>query len=231
MLKKCVVLLFLLSASVTAQELGVPATPHLLTNGSGEIRVPADMATLVFSISIQEKTTQKARQAVDASVAAFVNALEAAGFKRQDLVAGNLRLEPDYTQSSGAAPKLNGYRASRDVSVQLYQLERVGPVIEVALKSGLNIVQSIQYDVRDKVRYLSQAREKAIEDSKLKASGLAKAYGMTLGKIYSIQYTSEEPSPVVRGRMMLMNGPSTADSYLADDIRFVDRVNVVFNLE
>ena len=164
-------------------------------------------------------------------MAAFVNALEAAGFKRQDLVAGNLRLEPDYTQSSGAAPKLNGYRASRDVSVQLYQLERVGPVIEVALKSGLNTVQSIQYDVRDKARYLSQAREKAIEDSKLKASGLAKAYGMTLGKIYSIQYTSEEPSPVVRGRMMLMNGPSTADSYLADDIRFVDRVNVVFNLE
>ena len=92
-------------------------------------------------------------------------------------------------------------------------------------------MQSIQYDVRDKARYLSQAREKAIEDSKLKASGLAKAYGMTLGKIYSIQYTSEEPSPVVRGRMMLMNGPSTADSYLADDIRFVDRVNVVFNLE
>ena len=92
MLKKCVVLLFLLSASVTAQELGVPATPHLLTNGSAEIRVPADMATLVFSISIQEKTTQKARQSVDASVAAFVNALEAAGFKRQDLVAGNLRL-------------------------------------------------------------------------------------------------------------------------------------------
>ena len=29
--------------------------------------------------------------------------------------------------------ELNGYRASRDVSVQLYQLDRVGPVIEVAL--------------------------------------------------------------------------------------------------
>ena len=231
MLKKCVVLLSLLSASVMAQELGVPATPHLLTNGSAEIRVPADMATLVFSISIQEKTTQKVRQSVDTSVAAFVNALEAAGFKRQDLVAGNLRLEPDYTQSSGAAAKLNGYRASRDVSVQLYQLDRVGPVIEVALKSGLNTVQSIQYDVRDKARYLSQAREKAINDSKLKASELAKAYGMTLGKIYSIQYTTEAPSPVVRGRMMLMNGPSTADSYLADDIRFADQVNVVFNLE
>ena len=84
MLKKSFLLLFILSASVAAQELGVPTVPHVLTNGSAEIRVPADMATLSFSISTQEKTPQKARQAVDTSVASFVNALEIAGFKRQE---------------------------------------------------------------------------------------------------------------------------------------------------
>ena len=152
MLQKSFLLLFILSASVAAQELGVSTVPHVLTNGSAEIRVPADMATLSFSISTQEKTPQKARQAVDTSVASFVNALEIAGFKRQELVAGNLRLAPDYSQSSGLALKLNGYQASRDVIVRVYQLDRVGQVIDVALKSGLNAVQSIRYDERDKSR-------------------------------------------------------------------------------
>ena len=230
MLKKSFLLLFLLSAPIAAQELGIPAAPHVLTNGSAEIRVPADMATLSFSISTQEKTPQKARQAVDTSVASFVNALELAGFKRQELVAGNLRLAPEYSQNSGLSLKLNGYQASRDVIVRVYQLDRVGQVIDVALKSGINAVQNIQYDVRDKARYLSQVREQAISDSKSKAADLAKAYGMTLGKIYSIQYLSQEPPSLMRGRM-LMNAPSPADSYLAEDIRFSDTVIVVFNLD
>ncbi|MBP8773111.1 MAG: SIMPL domain-containing protein [Aeromonadaceae bacterium] len=230
MLKKSFLLLFVLSAPIAAQELGTPAAPHVLTNGSAEIRVPADMATLSFSITTQEKTPQKARQAVDTSVASFVNALELAGFKRQELVAGNLRLAPEYSQNSGLSLKLNGYQASRDVIVRVYQLDRVGQVIDVALKSGINAVQSIQYDVRDKARYLSQVREQAISDSKNKAADLAKAYGMTLGKIYSIQYVSQEPPSLMRGRM-LMNAPSPADSYLAEDIRFSDNVSVVFNLD
>ena len=165
MLKKSFLLLFVLSAPIAAQELGIPAAPHVLTSGSAEIRVPADMATLSFSITTQEKTPQKARQAVDTSVASFVNALELAGFKRQELVAGNLRLAPEYSQNSGLSLKLNGYQASRDVIVRVYQLDRVGQVIDVALKSGINAVQSIQYDVRDKARYLSQVREQAISDS------------------------------------------------------------------
>ena len=230
MLKKSFLLLFVLSAPIAAQELGIPAAPHVLTSGSAEIRVPADMSTLSFSITTQEKTPQKARQAVDTSVASFVNALELAGFKRQELVAGNLRLAPEYSQNSGLSLKLNGYQASRDVIVRVYQLDRVGQVIDVALKSGINAVQSIQYDVRDKARYLSQVREQAISDSKSKAAELAKAYGMTLGKIYSIQYVSQEPPSLMRGRM-LMNAPSPADSYLAEDIRFSDNVSVVFNLD
>ena len=40
MLQKSFLLLFILSASVAAQELGVPTVPHVLTNGSAEIRVP-----------------------------------------------------------------------------------------------------------------------------------------------------------------------------------------------
>jgi len=189
------------------------------------------MATLDFSISLLEKETLKARQAVDARVAAFVNALEAAGFKRQDLVAGNLQLSPEYVYTDNQKPKPNGYRATREVSVRLYQLERVSQIIDVALKAGLESVQRIQYGVRDETRYLNQVRQQAIEDSKSKANELAKAYTMTLGKIYSIQYNTTTPQPpMVMGKMMMAEA-APADSYIADDIRFSDNVSVVFNLE
>ena len=232
MLKTSALLTCLFICAVQAQEQGVPANaPHIVTTGSAEIRVPADMATLDFSISLLEKETLKARQAVDARVAAFVNALEAAGFKRQDLVAGNLQLSPEYVYTDNQKPKPNGYRATRQVSVRLYQLERVSQIIDVALKSGLESVQRIQYGVRDETRYLNQVRQQAIEDSKSKANELAKAYTMTLGKVYSIQYNTTMPQrPMVMGKMMMAEA-APADSYIADDIRFSDNVSVVFNLD
>lgn len=232
MLKTCAFLSCLFICGVQAQELGVPTNaPHIVTTGSAEIRVPADMATLDFSISLLEKDTLKARQAVDTRVAAFVNALEAAGFKRQDLVAGNLQLNPEYLYSDNQKPKPNGYRATREVSVRLYQLERVSQIIDVALKSGLESVQRIQYGVRDEGRYLGQVRQQAIEDSKRKATEIAKAYTMTLGKVYSIQYnTMPSPPPMAMGKMMNAEA-APVESYIADDIRFSDSINVVFNLE
>jgi uncharacterized protein YggE len=232
MLKTSVLLTCLLVCAVQAQEQGVPANaPHIVTNGNAEIRVPADMATLDFSISLLEKDTLKARQAVDTRVAAFVNALEAAGFKRQDLVAGNLQLSPEYLYADNQKPRLNGYRATRGVSVRLYQLERVSQIIDVALKAGLESVQRIQYGVRDETRYLNQVRLQAIADSKSRANELAKAYSMTLGKVYSIQYNTTAPqAPMAMGKMMMAEA-SPADSYIADDIRFSDSVSVVFNLD
>lgn len=56
MLKTSALLTCLFICAVQAQEQGVPANaPHIVTTGSAEIRVPADMATLDFSISLLEK--------------------------------------------------------------------------------------------------------------------------------------------------------------------------------
>lgn len=233
MLKTLLAIGLLLSLNLPAQELGVPAAPHVLTTGSAELSVPADMATLNFNIAVQDKETQVARQGVDARVASFVGALQGAGFKSQDLTAGNLTLFPEYLYSSGQPPKPNGYKASRDVSVRLYQLDRLGQIIDIALKSGLTAVQSIQYGVKDQSELQNKVRQQAITDSQSKAAELAKAYGAKLGKVYSIQYQTQTPTPVLmRGMMKSMaDGAPTPAPYLAEDVHFSDNVTVVFSLE
>ena len=95
MLKKTRLLgwgLLLCSFSVSAQELGLPASAHLVTSGHAAISAPADMATISFAISLLDKDPRVARQQVDARVAAFSNALETAGYKEKDVIAGKLEL-------------------------------------------------------------------------------------------------------------------------------------------
>ena len=227
----CLALMF--SGYLNAQEPALPAAPHLITTGSAAFTVQADMATLHFSITAQDKDSLKVRQAVDVKVAAFVNALGKVGIKPQELEAGNLQLSPEYQYGAEQAPKLSGYRALRDVSVRLYQLERVNQVIDSALKAGLNGVNNISYGVRDEQRYLGKVRQLAIDDSKGKANELAKAYGMTLGKLYSVSYEDKSTPPVVMAKMSAPPSPNVADanSYLANQLQFTDTIRVVFMLE
>ena len=231
MLKKTRLLgwgLLLCSLSVSAQELGLPASAHLVTSGHAAISAPADMATISFAISLLDKDPRVARQQVDARVAAFVNALETAGFKGQDVIAGNLQLNPELEYNNNGSSRQLGYRALRQVSIRVMQLERVGQVIDVALKSGLNTVNQIEYGVRDAERFRQQARDKAFADSRGRAAEVAKAYGMTLGKVYSIQYLPAGSEPVFAAARA--EGSSNA-VFLPQEIRCEDNVSVVFLME
>lgn len=216
-----------------AQEMLAPASPHLITNGYAELKAEPDMATLSFGVNTLEKSGTKARQAADARVAAVVNELEKIGIKKQDVEAGNLMVLPHYQYPTGQKPKLIGYRAHREVSVKLYQLERLSQVIDIALKSGLDTVNPIAYGVKDNARYLEQARQQAIEDSKRKATSLAKAYGAVLGKIHSIRYLSQNatPEPLLKMRMAAPAAEGQADSYIPESVRFVDQIEVIYELD
>lgn len=58
----------------------------------------------------------------------------------------------------------------------------------VATQSGANIIGNISFEVNEntKLEYTNKAREEAVTLAKHKAEGLAKASGITLGKIINV---------------------------------------------
>lgn len=227
----CLGLLLAISVSpLYAQSLQPPSGPYLITSGHGEISTEPDMATLSFAVSLRESSTVKAREGVDTRVAKLVGELEKIGIKQQDMEASNLRIFPDYQYGTNQPPKLLGYWGRRQVKVRLYQLERLGQIIDTALKAGLNTVENIQYGVKEEGRYQLQARELAIADSKLKAAELAKSYEAKLGSIFAVGYASNQPESIPMFKAMSA-APGEAPSYLPEPVRFQDSVEVIFNLE
>ncbi|MCV5446410.1 SIMPL domain-containing protein, partial [Escherichia coli] len=83
-------------------------------------------------------------------------------------------------------PVLLGYRAQRQLAVKLYQLDKLSPLMDTALKAGLESVSQIEYGLKSPQVIKEQARLNAVEDAKTKAESLAKAFGMKLGKVYSV---------------------------------------------
>lgn len=216
--------------------LEVPQAPHLVVSGYAEQKAEPDMLTLNVSVTALEKQGIKAKQQVDGKVAAFFGQLEGLGIKRSDVEAGNLVISPEYQYPQNKKPELVGYRAQRQLAVKLYQLDKLSELMDTALKAGLESVSQIEYGLKSPQTIKEQARVGAVEDAKTKAESLAKAFGMKLGKVYSVEYRNNTPMPIYSRALKAASMAAPAadmmeNSYQQQQISITDNVEAVFLLE
>ncbi|WP_421159848.1 SIMPL domain-containing protein [Aeromonas dhakensis] len=213
----------------------VPQAPHLVVSGYAEQKAEPDMLTLNVSVTALEKQGIKAKQQVDGKVAAFFGQLEGLGIKRTDVEAGNLVISPEYQYPQNKKPELVGYRAQRQLAVKLYQLDKLSELMDTALKAGLESVSQIEYGLKTPQAMKEQARLGAVEDARSKAESLAKAFGMKLGKVYSVEYRNNTPMPIYSRALKTAAMSPAADmmenSYQQQQISITDNVEAVFLLE
>ncbi|WP_440892093.1 SIMPL domain-containing protein [Aeromonas dhakensis] len=213
----------------------VPQAPHLVVSGYAEQKAEPDMLTLNVSVTALEKQGIKAKQQVDGKVAAFFGQLEGLGIKRTDVEAGNLVISPEYQYPQNKKPELVGYRAQRQLVVKLYQLDKLSELMDTALKAGLESVSQIEYGLKTPQAMKEQARLGAVEDARSKAESLAKAFGMKLGKVYSVEYRNNTPMPIYSRALKAAAMSPAADmmenSYQQQQISITDNVEAVFLLE
>ncbi|QHE45839.1 SIMPL domain-containing protein [Aeromonas salmonicida subsp. salmonicida] len=218
---------WVVSAPLFALE--VPQAPHLVVSGYAEQKAEPDMLTLNVAVTALEKQGIKAKQQVDSKVAAFFGQLEGLGIKRSDVEAGNLVISPEYQYPQNKKPELVGYRAQRQLAVKLYQLDKLSELMDTALKAGLESVSQIEYGLKSPQIIKEQARIGAVEDAKNKAESPAKAFGMKLGKVYSVEYRNNTPMPIYS--RALKAAAMMENSYQQQQISITDNVEAVFLLE
>ncbi len=162
--------------------------PHLSTSGYGEVIATPDMAS--FSVRVVEITidAEQAKAKVDGVVSAFIKRLSEEGVKDSDIVSSNLYLTPQYRNPKQGKVELVGYRATRNVSVEVNDLSKLNRYLDIALEEKINQVDSIQLKVRDQEKYQQQARMAAIKDATQKAESLAKGFGRKLDGVWRIDY-------------------------------------------
>lgn len=128
-----------------------------------------------------------------------------------------------------------GYRAQRQLAVKLYQLDKLSQLMDTALKAGLESVSQIEYGLKSPQVIKEQARlgcrgrchQQGVES-------LAKAFGMKLGKVYSVEYRNSAPMPVYSRAMKAAAAPAAdmaENSYQQQQISITDNVEAVFLLE
>ncbi len=133
--------------------------------------------------------------------------------------------------------KFKGYKFTHRVKVEFpFDNKRLGKVLYALGHSAMQPEFSIEYTVMEPEKYKSELLAKAVTDSKQKAEVLAKAAGVSLGDIVTIDYAWEEINFVTRPvEHMMLEGRCMKRSMAADNAAYEvdinpDNINVSDNV-
>ena len=219
-------------AGTALAEDGRPRTVSVA--GQGEVTAQPDMARVRLGIEARRPGLAEARATVTAAVDRVLALTRELGIAPKYVNATGLQVQPDYTWNERTRKQeLQGYVVSRQVEVELRDLDKLGTLLERAVGAGANQVGGASLDSSRRKELERQAMTLAVQDARLNAETLARAAGAELGTVRTLNASSSSP-PMPMFRMaasdMAAAAPPPEASYQAGDMTFASQVSAEYDL-
>jgi hypothetical protein len=204
--------------------------------GEGEIVAQPDLAFVTLGVEARRPTMAEARAEVAKTVDAVLALTRALKIDPKLVNATRLQVQPDYSWNERDRKSvLIGYVVSRQVEVELRDLELLGPLMERAVDAGVNQVGDARLDSSRRKELEREALVLAVKEARLNAETLAGAAGARLGAVRSLASSSSPPVlPMYRAEMMkadAMAAPAPpAQTYQPGEMRFRSQVSAQYDL-
>lgn len=177
--------------AANAAERGVTVT------GQGEVRAVPDRARVTLGVSTQAKTAQQALAANEERLDAVLASVRQLQIPREEIQTSQLSLHPVYSHRPEAEPELAGYRAENLITVEVSQLDRLGQLVDAAVKAGANQIVNLTFEVSEQAELIERARALAMTEAQRSARQLASLAGARLGAVVAIREAgARRPGPI-----------------------------------
>jgi uncharacterized protein YggE len=177
-----------LATAACAQTAQVPAADGTLLSVSAQAeahRVP-DVATLSTGVVTQAPDANAAMRANAAQMDKVMAAIRAAGIAERDIQTSGVNLNPQYKYAENTPPTITGYQASNTVSLKVRDIGKLGKVLDALVASGANQVNGPSFEVDQPEAAYDEARRAALDKAQARAQMYAKALGLRVRRIVSI---------------------------------------------
>jgi hypothetical protein len=203
--------------------------------GSGEVKAQPDMAYVTLGVEARRPTLAEARTEVNATVERLLALTRELKIEPKFVDSTRLQVQPDYRWDEKESRQvLLGYVVSRQVDVELHDLDRLGALLEKSVSAGVNQVGGARLDSSRRKELERAALTQAVDDARLNADALARAAGARLGPVQSLSTSGTMPVPMYAERAMSVAAAPMADaaekSYQSSEMKFTASVSAQFEL-
>jgi hypothetical protein len=180
--------------------------PQIRVTGEGVATLPPDMALLSLAVARDAPTAAQALEETSRAMRDVLAAMRKAGVDERDLQTEQFSIHPRYRDEPAQVkgeppiPRIVGYTVSNGLSVRVRELDRLGAIIDMSVRLGVNQGGGIQFLNDDPAAALTAARTAAMQDALARARTLAAAANVSLGAILDISEQSYQPRPMMMAR-------------------------------
>jgi uncharacterized protein YggE len=226
------ILLLVGALSPTAAQADAART--ITVTGEGEVRGVPDQAQLSAGVTTVAVTANAALAENARKMTSVFAALSRIGVPQREMKTSNFSVSPQYppyNQNNAGPQKIVGYQVSNQVDVTLDDVKTLGPALDALVAAGANQINAISFSIRDPQPLLAAAREQAVADAIGRAQTYAKAAGVTLGPILTIQEGGADvPRPVFFAAKVMAGAPPPTPT-AAGEQSVTANVSIVFEIK
>lgn len=197
--------------------------------------VPADRASLVLNAEVNDSSSGGASAKATKLYDKMRNEVKKLGLKNMQLQTSVYSVQPEYDYDKGKQ-RLRGYKAQMGLEVETSEIERMGEVIELGTKLGLQNVSGLRtfLSVSKRREEHEACLEEAIKNARAKAERMAKAGSAKLGEILTIEeqkLTGSPRPPEMYAAKMSMAPESSAPTVESRSQEIDVTIHVSFKLQ
>lgn len=158
----------------------------------GTVRRAPDFAILRAGVVTTGKTAEEALASNRPAMNQLPEIARRFGVSTADIKTSAFSLTPKFRQvtpsvpqSPGATRVVDGYEARTNLEITVRKLPSIGPLIDELVKSGSNVISNVSFGLNDIEAIRDEARQKAAQLARTRARLYADSLGVELGELVS----------------------------------------------
>lgn len=153
--------------------------------GSSTITLKPDMAVISFTTETTEKSQTVSLAKNSEKMNKILKEFKKFGIKEKDISTQGFRVYPVYNYDEGE--KLQGYKVSNNINITVRNLNDIGKLLDLGIKSGADQVGDITYSSTKMEETYNKALELAAKNGKKKAESTLKGIGKKVKEVVYIE--------------------------------------------
>lgn len=227
MKKYTTLLLLVLTTFVFAQNQSQPTIDVI---GEGIVTVVPDEVTVTVRVENTGKDATLIKQENDRIVANVLDFVSKMSIDKKDVKTQYVRLDKNYDYNT----KTYSYAANQSIAITLKDLSKYEGLMNGLLKSGINRIDGVQFSASNMDALVSQARIKAIQNGKIKATEYATALGQSIGNAVAVSEPLDKtnyPQPMYKTMAMDSNFSGAEQTLAPGEMEIKKQVLISFLLK
>jgi len=188
--------------------------PYVRVVGTGTVTAVPDEAVVTVGVQTRAATAEQAVKDNGPKMQSVMAALKKQGIADADMQTQGFHVQEEYDDSREGQAKPRGYVVTHQLKVTVQQVDRVGAVLDAAVKAGANQVHGVMFRLskEKELQVAQQALQAAFKQAGAKARTLAEQAGGQLGRVLAVDEQMGQPPVIVQDASLRMAEHAVSDA-------------------